>query len=55
MSFGFLLGAAVPIFAASSRALAGLLSIFFPTFFAAEPAAFPRCSKKSPNPLPSIV
>ena len=51
MSFGFLLAAAVPIFAAISNARPGLLSIFFPTFLAAEP----KCLKKSPNPSPFIV
>ena len=34
-SFGFLLAAAVPLFAAISNARAGLLSIFFPKCFAA--------------------
>ena len=48
---GFLLAAAVPIFAISS-ARPGLLSIFFPTFL---PPILPKCLKKSPNPSPSIV
>ena len=51
LSFGFLLAAAVPIFAAISNARAGLLSIFFPTCF----AALPRCLKKLPNPSAAIV
>ena len=41
---GFLLAAAVPIFAASSNALPGLFNIFFPTFLAAEP----KCLKNYP-------
>ena len=51
MSFGFFLAAAVPIFAAISNARPGLLSVFLPTFFAAEPI----CLKKSPDPYPFIV
>ena len=51
ISFGFLLAAAVPILAASSSALPGLLSIFFPTFL----AAFPTPRKKSFNPSACIV
>ena len=55
ISFGFLLAGAVPIFAASSRALPGLFVIFFPTFLAAFAVALPKCSKKSPNPSLFIV
>ena len=51
MSFGFLLAAAVPIFAAISNALPGLFIIFFPTFL----VAFPTPQKKSPNPSAYIV
>ena len=51
ISFEFLLAAAVPIFAAISKARAGLLS----TSFWTNLAAFPRCLKKSPNPSPAIV
>ena len=43
--FGFLLAAAVPIFTAISNTRTGLLSIFFPTCF----AALPICLMKSPN------
>ena len=44
ISFGSFLAAAIPIFVAVSNAQAGLLSTFFPTFF----AAFPRCLKNHP-------
>ena len=37
ISFGFLLAAAVPIFAAISIALPGLSNIIFPTLLAALP------------------
>ena len=47
--FGFLLAAAVPIFAAISNARDGLLSTFFPTCF----AALPKCSKNQ-NPSATI-
>ena len=55
ISFGFLLAAAVPIFAAISNARAGLFNIFFPTFLAAFAVALLKCLKKSPNPSPFIV
>ena len=51
MSFEFLLAAGIPIFAASSNALPGLLNIFVPTFL----TAFPTPRKKSPNPSACIV
>ena len=44
ISNGLLLVAEIPIFAAISNARAGLLSMFFPTCF----AALPRCLKNHP-------
>ena len=44
MSFGFLLAAAVPIFAARSNALPGLFNFLFPTFL----ADFPTPRKSHP-------
>ena len=45
------LAALLPLLDKPSALRPGLLSIFFPTFLAAEP----KCLKKSPNPSPSIV